>query len=46
MGGADEIVLAYANVVRHLMFDVVPNPYYGDERMSESQSRISLEAYW
>ena len=32
VGGADEVLLTYVNVVLHLMFDVTANPYYGGKR--------------
>jgi hypothetical protein len=42
VGGAREIVLAYANVVRHLMFDVPPSPYYEEYQGVVGRSGMKL----
>lgn len=34
MGGADEVLLAYVDVMHHLTFDIPPDPYYGEKNAS------------
>jgi len=34
VGGADEVLLAYVDVVHHLAFDIPPDPYYDEKNSS------------